>query len=137
MNDRKRVGSVKTIYLMNRPIKLIVWRVDEEPEYSMTLRQLTELMDINYRPQQLLKRVSEENYCYVEQEEFESATPWDYNQIFEGKNEYLVNQAGLIEITATSKKQNSKDILKKVLKQIKILDHEDVGQKSIFESLDS
>ena len=111
-----RAGTVKTL---KTGIKLISWEFNGEVSWSITLRDLTDLLDICYRPKQLLVRVDNENYCKIKRHNFNKVSMWDYEEIFDSKSEYLINTTGIIELISTSKKDEARIILKYILDSIK------------------
>lgn len=111
-----RVGTVKTL---ETGIKLISWEFNGDVSWSVTLRDLTDLLDISYRPKQLLVRVDSENYYKIKRQNFNKVSMWDYEEIFDSKSEYLINTTGIIELISTSKKDEARIILKYILESIK------------------
>ncbi len=111
-----RAGTVKTL---ETGLKLISWEFNGDVSWSVTLRDLTNLLDICYRPKQLLVRVDTENYYKIRRHNFNKVSMWDYEEIFNSKSEYLINTTGIIELISTSKKDEARIILKYILESIK------------------
>ena len=112
-----RKGSRRIIVSDIGEINLLYWEICGTLQWCISLKELSKILGMQYRPSQIISRLSEENWNVVTRDEFEGTSIWDYDELFSGQLQYLVNIEGIKEILLTSKKKNRKKFLK-VAKEI-------------------